>query len=281
MSALSGVNSAGATQQTPRIVLYGVGVYCQIVVRLAARRGWPLIAAFNRAGEKIGKDLGTLSGLDCPLGVIVQDCDRADYEALKADIAIVSVSDRLQVNMPAYERLLGAGINVICHGGESNYPQGNNPELAVRIDELARANGVSFTGTSIWDYSRIWSGLLAAGPCVGMEALEHSSITDVNWDRPEIVDVVGLGYSPETYRETFADSTHGIGGFYSSIVEHVLVALGLTVTSVAERREPVFLQEPVYCKPLKRQLEPGESAGSRIVSELQTAEGVRAINCTE
>ena len=57
--------------------------------------------------------------------------------------------------MAAYERLMNAGINVICHGAESYFPWGADRQLAERIDAVARRNGVTFTGTGIWDFSRI------------------------------------------------------------------------------------------------------------------------------
>src|SRR3546814_1557093 len=85
-----------------------------------------------------------------------------------ADIAIVATTDRIAANFPAYERLLGAGLNVICHGGEAYFPAGADAAVADRIDVLARANGVTFTGTGIWDISRTWIALL-------LRSEEHTS----------------------------------------------------------------------------------------------------------
>jgi hypothetical protein len=41
---------------------------------------------------------------------------------------------------------LGAGINVICHGSESYFPQGADPDLAEKIDALAKRNAVTSPG---------------------------------------------------------------------------------------------------------------------------------------
>src|SRR5262249_52450486 len=142
------------------------------------QKGWPIVAAFNRAGAKVGLDLGRVAGLDRDLGVVIQDCDTARYDGLAADIGVVTVADRLQANLPAYRRLLGAGLNVICHGAESYYPHGNDPAAAEEIEALAKQNGVTFSGSGIWDMSRIWAGILVAGPCTELRSLFHSSITD-------------------------------------------------------------------------------------------------------
>jgi 4-hydroxy-tetrahydrodipicolinate reductase len=79
----------------PRVMIYGVGFYGLEAVRILAKKGWPIVAAVNRAGPKIGQDLGRLAGLDEDLGVIVKDCETADYASLGADIALVVQTERL------------------------------------------------------------------------------------------------------------------------------------------------------------------------------------------
>ena len=143
----------------PRIVIYGVGQYGAMIVRLAADRGLPIGAAFNRAGPKVGRDLGRVAGLDRDLGVIVQDSETGDYDSIDADIGVVTHRDLLSANMDAYRRLMNAGLNIACHGVQSYLPQSNDPALAAEIEALAQKNGVTFTGGGIWDMSRIWSSM--------------------------------------------------------------------------------------------------------------------------
>jgi hypothetical protein len=56
-------------------MIYGVGYYGMEAVRILVKNGWPIVAAVNRAGPKIGEDLGRLAGLNEDLGVVVQDCE--------------------------------------------------------------------------------------------------------------------------------------------------------------------------------------------------------------
>ena len=51
------------TPTKPRIVIYGISQFGQYVARFAVQKGWPIVAAFNRAGAKVGQDLGRLAGL--------------------------------------------------------------------------------------------------------------------------------------------------------------------------------------------------------------------------
>jgi 4-hydroxy-tetrahydrodipicolinate reductase len=260
-----------------RVAVYGVGQYGQEVIRLAERQGWQVVAAFNRAGPKVGRDVGELAGLGRRLGVVVQDCERADFDLLEADIGVVTTTDRISENFPAYERLLSAGCNVICHGGEAIHPTAIDPELGARIDELAKANDVSFTGTGIWDMSRVWSGLLVTGPCTQITSLYHRSVTDTEGFAAPIVLGTGTGMSPEEFDRTIAAPGASMGGLYPIVMHLVLSALGYTVTSCTERREPVLLEAPFYCKTLDRELAAGSCAGMRSVIEAHTKEGVTGL----
>jgi 2,4-diaminopentanoate dehydrogenase len=257
----------------PRVVIYGTGQYGLEAARIVLKKGWTIVAALNRAGAKVGQDLGRLAGLDRGIGVIVQDCDKADYAAIDADVAIVAVFDRLKLNFPAYGRLMNAGMNVICHGAEAYFPQGADPELAREIDALAKKNDVTFTGTGIWDFSRIWSGILAAGPSTEIRGFFHRSVTDAESATVQLMLVCGVSMTQAEFAEK---SPAMIGGLYKLIPHHVLHALGYTVTKVTERREPVLSDKPVFCRMLDRELAPGICLGTRIVAEVHTEQGVSA-----
>lgn len=260
----------------PRLVLYGTGQFGGYMTRFAVEKGWPIVAAFNRAGPKIGQDLGQLYGLGRDLGVVVQDCEQVRYEALDADIALVVMSDQLRTNFSAYERMMGAGLNVLCHGGESYFPFGSDPETAARIDAIARTQGVTFTGGGIWDMSRIWAGILAAGPCTSLRALHHVTITDAQRNGVAQMRSVGVGMSAEAFIETRVRKAGPTNSMYKTIPQHVLTGLGYTVTQVTERIEPVVFDHAIHCRLLDSELPAGTCVGTRIVTESRTAEGVIA-----
>jgi secondary-alkyl amine dehydrogenase [NAD(P)+] len=261
----------------PRIVVYGAGQYGQYVTRFAVEKGWPVVAAFNHAGSKVGQDIGRLAGLDHDLGVVVQDCDSANYDNLEADIAVVATTNFLEANIVAYRRLLAAGLNVVCHGGQSYYPYGNNPGIAEEIDTLAKQNNVTFTGGGIWDMSRIWSGILVLGPCTGVTSLFHSSITDIE-EQVKVkahAALIGLGFTVAEFAEK-GMTKNPVARMYATIPEHVLVASGYTIREVRAYAEPVTFDQPVYSKLLEDTIPSGRCVGSRLIGEVDTSEGVTA-----
>ena len=261
----------------PRIVLYGIGQYGGYVARFAAAKGWPIVAAYNRAGDKIGKDLGQVVGLGRDLGVIVQDCDTASYANLDADIGVVAQTNTLSVNLPAYKRLMNAGLNVLCHGSQSYFPHGCDAKVAAEIDALAKKNGVTFTGGGIWDMSRIWSGILLAGPCTSIKSLFHSSITDAKGQALNAAQArqVGIGMTIEEYK-TAGISESPLPISYKSIPEHVLTALGYTISNTRAYCEPVVFDTPVDAGFLGGILPTGICVGTRIIGEIETKQGVTA-----
>ena len=263
-------------KQTPRIVIYGTGQYGLFITRFAVQKGWPIVAAYNRAGSKVGQDIGRLAGLNRDLGVVVQDCDLAEFSKLQADIGIVTMTNSLAHNMPAYKRLLGAGLNVLCHGGQSYYPAASDAVLAAEIDALAKKNNVTFTGGGIWDMSRIWAGILVAGPCTELTSLFHSSITDMHGQAhtKEQLQQTGAGYSVDEYNAMGFDKSM-IGGGYRTIPQQVLVALGYTVTGHHSFIEPVIFDMDIE-SPMIGKVPAGICVGSRYISEIETKEGVTA-----
>lgn len=264
----------------PRIAIFGPGQYGQIMVQQATEKGWPVVAAFNRAGAKVGQDLGRLSGLGRDLGVIVQDCETADYSAAEADIAIVAADDLLHINYPAYEKLMNAGMNVICHGTASIFPEGNDPETAAKIDDLAKRNKVTFTGGGIWDMSRVWSGLLAAGPCTHIDGFYFHSTTNVDQGGEYLMRCFGIDLTEAEF-DDMVKQPGRVDGMYAQFMHLVIKELGYRVTGITEERKPIIFDIPVHCWPLNKDIEAGRCVGTRTIITVTTEEGVTATGNVE
>lgn len=266
---------AAHERSAPRIAIYGAGNYGFAVTRMAHANGWPIVAAYNRAGSKVGQDIGRLAGLDVDLGVLVEECDTADYGDLDADIAIVATTDRLRDNMIAFERLLTTGVNVLSHNTESYLPWAVDRVLATQLDGWAHGAGVTFTGGGIWDASRIWSGILATGPCTSLSSLHHTSRTNLGVSK-RVSPVAGIGFSHDRFQAELIDQPGMIGELYKLIPWHVVQALGYEVTNVVERREPVLFDTTVHAAGLGRDIPAGEPAGLRVLVDVSTAQGLTA-----
>jgi 2,4-diaminopentanoate dehydrogenase len=270
---------------SPRIAIYGIGFVGKRATRLIHDKGWQIVAAYNRAGDKVGQDLGRLAGLDKDLGVIVQDYEKADYSGLKADVALIAGPDFVDRAYPIYERFLKAGINVISYGAHAYDPYIFHPEIAKKIDTLARENGATFTGGGLWDMTRLWSGMIAAGPCVKIDSFEYLSITDPARQGAHAFPQAGVGLTIREYDETVGRKVNGLSagkdyqrlswnGVYQALGIIILQHYGYTVRDTRMWQEPVVFDEPYYCKEIDKVIPAGDSVGTRIRIDTTSEEGV-------
>ena len=262
-----------------RIIIHGCGNVGQRVTRFCDLKGWEIVAAYNRAGDKVGQDLGRLAGLDKDIGVIVEDVDRIELSRKAADITVMATttSDLLEPIYSACEKYLSLGINVIVHGSQSHNPFFDDPDVAVKIERIARANQVTFSGSTIWDSTRIWSGILVAGNCVKIESLVHTATGEPGRQNPLYEAGVGIGMTVEDFTAKYADDPHPLQKFLHGPPVMVLQHLGCTISNVQKHCEPIVLEMPMYSPHTKREYPAGVIGGVRVVVEVDTEEGIKGL----
>lgn len=261
-------------QEPSGVVLYGPGAIGQQVARLLLERNWPIAAVLNRAGPKVGKDLSELCDLPAPTGIVVQDEQAFDPQDVAADIAIITSTDRVAINLPVYERFLSAGLNVICVGCEASWPAAASPEIADRIDALAREKGVTFTGSGFQDVQRHWLGRALVGTCTQLRAFEHSSATDIAPHGAETARLVRAGLSPKEFAESVAAAGQGEVSIYRVFFEQFARSLAIEIESVEESLEPCFLDADQYCPPLDRVIPAGQVVGTQYKTVIRAKGGI-------
>lgn len=262
----------------PRIALYGTGNVARRLTRFCDMKGWPIVAAYNRAGPKIGQDIGQLAGLDKNLGVRVQDCDQGDYDGLEADIMLYTAGDMLESDYPAYERFLSRGINVLSHSTQAYIPRFNNPEVAEQIDRVAKANGVTFTGSGIWDTTRCWAPIVAAGTCVTIDSVVQIAHAEIGRQGAQFEALCsGVGLTVDEYMANFInrESPWNLSRYVHGQLVIVLQKLGATIKSVHKYDEPIVFDEPVYSPYSKKEFPAGIVIGTRNNVEVETEEGIK------
>jgi len=133
-----------------RIVLYGVGAVGSSIAKfLLEKEGVEIVGAIDVAEEKVGKDLGEVLGVGKRLGIVVSNDPDAVLSSVKADIMVHSTASFLRQVYSQIAKALEQGINVVSTCEELAYPYATEPELARKLDELAKENGVTVLGTGI------------------------------------------------------------------------------------------------------------------------------------
>ena len=96
-----------------------------------------MVGAINRAGPKVGRDLGVVAGLGEDIGVIVSD-DVESVLATPADLVLVGIYSDMERMFPIFQRCLEHDLNVISVGEHHSYPGRMWPEQTSSLDELAK-----------------------------------------------------------------------------------------------------------------------------------------------
>lgn len=253
-----------------KAVQYGCGPIGCNVARLANKRSEiDLFGAIDVDPQKIGKDLGELLGLDKPLGIKISDRSRETLHELKPDIVFHNTSSSFSKVFEQLSEIVEMGSNIVSTTEELAYPWRREPELATRLDELARKRGVTVLATGINPgfLMDTWP-LFMTGVCQEVKKIKAVRIQDASTRRLPFQKKIGAGCSPERFQELVKAGTLRHVGLAESI-EMIAAGLGWKLDQVSDDIEPIMAQKEVKSQFLT--VKPGEAAGVK-----QIGRGIRS-----
>jgi len=184
-----------------RLVLYGVGdIGTRIAEFLLEKEGVEIVGAIDVAKEKVGKDLGNILTLGRRLGVAVSNDPDAVLSKVKADVVVHATTSFLKQAYPQIAKIVEHGVNVVSTCEELSYPL--NPELAKKLDELAKKHGVTVLGTGI-NPGFLMDTLLIAltGVCQKVEAIKMVRVINAAKRRASFQKKIGVGLTVDEFNE--------------------------------------------------------------------------------
>ncbi|MBO8179440.1 MAG: dihydrodipicolinate reductase [Archaeoglobus sp.] len=123
------------------VVIYGFGPIGRAIAQCCVKRGYNVLGAVDIDPELKGKRLSDF-GIDSD-GFVK---DSLDFEG---DVAFICTSSYLDKVYPQIEECLNKGFNVLSTCETLSYPFYRYPELAGKIDEIAKKYGKTVVGTGI------------------------------------------------------------------------------------------------------------------------------------
>jgi 2,4-diaminopentanoate dehydrogenase len=135
-----------------RVVVWSTGGVGSNAIRAVARRpDLELVGVWVHTPDKIGRDAGSLAGID-PLGILATN-DIETLVALAPACAIYAASgpERGAGAVPHYEQLLASGINVVTTTStDLVFPGAANELVRSRLEAAASAGGASLYASGIF-----------------------------------------------------------------------------------------------------------------------------------
>jgi len=238
------MNDAAPTEKV-RVGLCGLGSIGKHVGKLLLdhRQGFEIVGAATKEAGAIGRPLKDVVGAKREAGpLVVEHLD--DVLAQNPTVVVYSTGSFLRETADDIVAVATAGAHLVSPCEELAFPYNRFPEHARRIDEAARANGVTILGTGV-NPGFIFDALLATatGVCWDVSAIRGRRVVDVVGFGENIHLRLGIGYTREEFERGHRDGTiAGHVGFPESI-EMVCERLGLDLDGpVEEVFEPLVAE---------------------------------------
>ncbi|NIR87131.1 Gfo/Idh/MocA family oxidoreductase [Candidatus Bathyarchaeota archaeon] len=242
-----------------RIILYGVGaVGSRIAKFLLQKEGVKIVGAIDIAKEKVAKDLGEVLALGRQLGVAVSNDLDAVLSKVKADVVVHATTSFLKQAYPQITKAIEQGANVVSTCEELSYPYLSEPELAKKLDELAKKHRVTVLGTGI-NPGFIMDTLIIAltGVCQKVETIKVTRAINAATRRDSFQKKIGVGLTVDEFKQKMEGKViTGHVGLEQSI-SMIASALGWKLDKIEVETKAI-------------ELNPGQVAGIR-----QLARGIR------
>ena len=272
-----------------KVVQYGVGKMSVYTMRYVYEKGGEIVGAVDVNPNVVGKDIGEIMGTD-QKGIVVTDAKNAKEMLMqtKPDICIVTTMSLIQDLEEPLLLCAELGINAITTCEEAFYPANSNPNLTKRIDELAKKNNCTITGSGYQDI--YWGQLISsiAGSTQKITKIKGSSSYNVEEYGIALAKAHGAGLPLDDFEKEIASADNiseearqeliNKGEYLPSYMWNVngwlASKLGLTVTSQTQKCVPQTYKEDLYSSTLNMTVPAGNATGMSAVVTTETEEGI-------
>ncbi|MCD6170593.1 MAG: dihydrodipicolinate reductase [Candidatus Latescibacteria bacterium] len=226
-----------------RVIHYGVGWIGTEAARLVLRKnGMQIVGALDLDEEKVGSDLGEVINIPERLGVIVSNDAPALFNETEADIVVHTTSSRFEDVYPQIEEIVSAGINVVSSAEEMLVPVFRHPDLAGKLDRLAKAKGVTALGTGVNPgFVMDTLPLFLTSVCHQIRRLKVKRVVDASTRRAPLQRKIGAGLTPKRFREGVSQGELGHVGLVESLL-FIACGLGWKLSQIKESVDPVIAE---------------------------------------
>ena len=272
-----------------RVVQYGTGKMAVYTMRYVFEKGGEVVGAIDMNPAVIGKDIGEIMGGE-EKGVKVTAVDKAEemLKEVKPDIVIVETMSLLNDIKDAFLLCAKLGINAISTCEEAFFPFNSNPTVTNEIDEIAKKNGCTITGSGYQDI--YWGELISAiaGSTQKITKIKGSSSYNVEDYGIALAKAHGAGLTLEQFdkevasvdkisdeaRQEIINKGEYLPSYMWNINGWLCSKLGLTPLSQTQKCVPQTYSEDIDSSTLGMTVKAGDATGMSAVVTTTTKEGI-------
>ena len=272
-----------------RVVQYGTGKMAVYTMRYDFEKGGEVVGAIDMNPAVIGKDIGEIMGGE-EKGVKVTAVDKAEemLKEVKPDIVIVETMSLLNDIKDAFLLCAKLGINAISTCEEAFFPFNSNPTVTNEIDEIAKKNGCTITGSGYQDI--YWGELISAiaGSTQKITKIKGSSSYNVEDYGIALAKAHGAGLTLEQFdkevasvdkisdeaRQEIINKGEYLPSYMWNVNGWLCSKLGLTPLSQTQKCVPQTYSEDIDSSTLGMTVKAGDATGMSAVVTTTTKEGI-------
>lgn len=232
-------------KDTVKVVIWGFGAMGSGMARMMLKKnGFQIVGICDRNPEIVGKSMyEVLAFPKAAKDVIIQPNIENVVKKGECDIVILATDSFTRKAYPKIEWLIRQGVDVISTAEEMSYPKAGEPELADKINQLAKEFGVTVLGTGV--NPGMMMDLLVVALTGVMESVDHIEVSRINSLSPfgkTVMEEQGVGLTSKVFNHKMKEGElAGHVGFKES-VGLISEALGLHVTEFKQTMAPIITQ---------------------------------------
>ena len=272
-----------------KVVQYGAGKMSVYTMRYVYEKGAEIVGAVDTNPDIIGKDIGEIIGSENK-GVKVVSLEEAEnmMKETNPDIAIVTTMSLFSDVEESLMLCAKLGINAITTCEEAFYPMNSNPVATKKVDELAKQNGCTITGSGYQDI--YWGQLISsiAGSTHQITKIKGSSSYNVEDYGIALAKAHGAGLTLEEFdkqvasvdrisdeeRQKMINKGEYLPSYMWNVNGWLCAKLGLTVKSQTQKTVPQTHTEDIASSTLNMTVKAGDATGMSAVVTTETEEGI-------
>ena len=271
------------------VVQIGTGKMSRYTMRYLLEKGCNLVGAFDINESIIGKSVHDVFD-EVNSNIIISNINELDakLKELKPDIAIVTTMSLLSDVGDILKICARNGVNAITTCEEAFDSYNSNPILTKEIDELAKENNCTITGSGYQDV--YWGNLISiiGGSTFKITEIKGSSSYNVEDYGIALAKAHGAGLTLDEFdkevasvdkisdeeRNKIIESGKYLPSYMWNVNGWLIDKLGLTLKRQTQKTIPTTYKEDIYSETLGTTVKAGDATGMSAVVTTETNEGI-------
>ncbi len=234
-----------------RVIVYGLGAIGMLIAKHLYDKEWAeLVGAIDIDPSKVGRDVGELLGLGSIGARVAHDDEAIGFiKNSNVDVVVHTVTTYLDKAYKQLEKAINAGAHVVSTSETLAYPWYRFPDLANKLDALAKSKNVSVIGTGV-NPGFIFDTLPAflTSVCIRVDRIKVVRSIDASKRRYPFQKKYGLSLRPDEFYDKMkkGEITAHVG--YAESIMLISSMLGVKIDRVVEKQEPVIADKHMKTK---------------------------------